>query len=103
MDLRLPEGGASLDATLREARRLESVLAKRPEIDHYVDFVGAGAPRFFLPLDQQLAAPDFAQFIVTARDKKQRELLFTQLDVILHRDFAAVRTRISRLENGPPP
>ncbi len=101
VDLRLPEG-ASLDATLRQAQRFESVLAKRPEIDHYVDFVGAGAPRFFLPLDQQLAAPNFAQFIVTAKDKKLREALYTQLDAILHRDFATVRTRISRLENGPP-
>jgi multidrug efflux pump len=101
VDLRLPEG-ASISATLREAQRFEAVLAKRPEIDHYVDFVGAGAPRFFLPLDQQLAAPNFAQFIVTAKDKKVRELLFTRLDAILHRDFAEVRTRISRLENGPP-
>ena len=101
VDLRLAEG-ASLSATLRETQRLESVLARQPEIDHYVDFVGAGAPRFFLPLDQQLAAPNFAQFIVTAKDKKLREVLFTRLDAILHKDFGAVRTRISRLENGPP-
>ena len=30
----------------------------RPEIDHFVDFVGTGAPRFYLPLDQQLAAAE---------------------------------------------
>ncbi len=101
VDMRLPEG-ASLGATLREAQRLEAVLVKWPEIDHYVDFVGAGAPRFFLPLDQQLAAPNFAQFIVTAKDKRQREQLFGQLDAVLHKDFLEVRTRISRLENGPP-
>jgi len=38
IDLRLPEG-ASLAATLREAQRFESTLGKRPEIDHYIDFV----------------------------------------------------------------
>jgi len=59
VDLRLPEG-ASFAATLRQAQRLEKVLANRAEIHHFVDFVGAGAPRFYLPLDQQLAAPNFA-------------------------------------------
>jgi multidrug efflux pump len=101
IDLRLPEG-ASLAATLREAQRFESTLAKRPEIDHYIDFVGAGAPRFYLPLDQQLAAPNFAQFVVTAKSVKDREKLATVLAEALRTDYSSVRTRISRLENGPP-
>jgi multidrug efflux pump subunit AcrB len=101
IDLRLPEG-ASLAATLREAARFESTLGKRPEIDHYIDFVGAGAPRFYLPLDQQLAAPNFAQFVVTARSVKDREKLATVLAEVLRTDYSSVRTRISRLENGPP-
>jgi len=101
VDLRLPEG-ASFAATLREARRLEAALAKRPQIDHFVDFVGAGAPRFYLPLDQQLAAPNFAQFVITAKGVAQREQLAKDLDAVLRKDFAAVRTRITRLENGPP-
>lgn len=59
VDLRLPEG-ASFAATLRETERLEKVIDKRPEIDHSVNFVGSGAPRFYLPLDQQLQLPNFA-------------------------------------------
>jgi len=101
IDLRLPEG-ASLAATLREAKRFESTLGKRPEIDHYIDFVGAGAPRFYLPLDQQLAAPNFAQFVVTAKSVKDREKLAAVLAEVLRTDYSSVRTRISRLENGPP-
>jgi multidrug efflux pump subunit AcrB len=101
VDLRLPEG-ASLAATLREAQRFESTLGKRPEIDHYIDFVGAGAPRFYLPLDQQLAAPNFAQFVVTAKSVKEREKLAKVLAEVLRTDYSSVRTRISRLENGPP-
>jgi multidrug efflux pump len=101
VDLRLPEG-ASFAATLRQAQRLEARLANRPEIDHFIDFVGAGAPRFYLPLDQQLAAPNFAQFVVTAHSVKDREKLIPLLDGILRNDYPSVRTRISRLENGPP-
>jgi multidrug efflux pump subunit AcrB len=101
VDFRLPEG-ASFPATLREAQRFEAVLDKRPEIDHYIDFVGAGAPRFYLPLDQQLAAPNFAQFVVTAKNVKAREKLAGELSEVLRRDYPMVRTRLSRLENGPP-
>ncbi|KUY92222.1 MULTISPECIES: efflux RND transporter permease subunit [unclassified Burkholderia] len=101
VDLRLPEG-ASFAATLRETERLEKVLDKRPEIDHSVNFVGSGAPRFYLPLDQQLQLPNFAQFVVTAKSVEDREKLATWLETTLRDRFPAVRWRLSRLENGPP-
>jgi multidrug efflux pump len=101
VDLRLPEG-ASFSATQREVQRFETTLAKRPEIDHFIDFVGAGAPRFYLPLDQQLSTPNFAQFVVTAKSVKDRERLATALAEVLRTDYSSIRTRISRLENGPP-
>ena len=101
VDLRLPES-ASFAATLRETQRFESLLNKRPEIDHYIDFVGAGAPRFYLPLDQQLASPNFAQFVVTAKNLKDREKLLPLLTEVLRLEYPSVRTRIYRLENGPP-
>jgi multidrug efflux pump len=101
VDFRLPEG-ASIAATLRETQRFEAVLDHRPEIDHYIDFVGAGAPRFYLPLDQQLAAPNFSQFVVTAKTLEDREKLAGVLAEVLRTQYATIRTRVSRLENGPP-
>lgn len=101
VDLTLPEN-ASQAATLAQVKKLEDRLAGRPEIDHFVDFVGEGAPRFYLPLDQQLAADNFAQFVVTCKTVEDRERLASYLDSLLARDFSTVRTRVSRLESGPP-
>jgi multidrug efflux pump len=101
VDLRLPEG-ASFEETHRQAERFEKLIAQRPEIDHAVDFVGAGAPRFYLPLDEQLAQPNFAQFVITAKSIKDREALMRWLDTAMSTQFSAVRWRLSRLENGPP-
>ena len=98
--LRLPEG-ASFEATLREARRLEKTLAGRPEIDHWVDFVGAGAPRFYLPLNVQLTQPNFAQFVITEKSVDDRAKLERWLASTLRNSFPAVRTRVSPLETGP--
>ncbi|HEY2605323.1 MAG TPA: efflux RND transporter permease subunit [Paraburkholderia sp.] len=100
VDMRLPEG-ASFEATLREAARLEKTLAGRPEIDHLVDFVGAGAPRFYLPLDVQLTQPNFAQFVITAKSVDDRAKLERWLASTLQKSFPAVRARVSPLETGP--
>ncbi|HEY3729627.1 MAG TPA: efflux RND transporter permease subunit [Steroidobacteraceae bacterium] len=101
VDLRLPEG-ASIEASLRQVQRLESTIKGRPEIDSYASFVGSGAPRFYLPLDQQLSLPNFSQFLITAKSVKDREHLAAWLEPVLARDFPAVRSRVSRLESGPP-
>lgn len=101
VDVRLQEG-ASFAATLRQVERLEKALDGRPEIEHMVSFVGSGAPRFYLPLDQQLATPNFAQFVITAHSVEDREKLAQWLSGKLREEFSAVRTRLSRLENGPP-
>jgi len=101
IDLRLPEG-ASINATLAIVERMEAILKDRPEIENFVSFVGSGAPRFYLPLDQQLAQPNFAQFLVTAHDVASREKLAAFLAPRLGQDFSAAHTRLTRLENGPP-
>ena len=101
IDLRLPER-ASFAATQQQAERLEALLKGRPEIDHVIDFVGTGAPRFYLPLDQQLASANFAQFVVTAKSVADREHLAHALEAPLREQFSGVRTRLTRLENGPP-
>ena len=101
VDVRLQEG-ASFAATLRQVERLEKTLEGRPEIEHSVSFVGTGAPRFYLPLDQQLATPNFAQLVITAHSVEDREKLAQWLQPMLREEFPAIRTRLSRLENGPP-
>ncbi|MGB6243239.1 MAG: efflux RND transporter permease subunit [Castellaniella sp.] len=101
VDMRLRES-ASFEATLAQAQRLESLLKERPEVARVVGFVGTGAPRFYLPLDQQLPSPNFTQYVVTANSIQDREALKPWLESALSTDFPAVRGRVSRLESGPP-
>ncbi len=101
IDLRLPEGD-SIDASLAIVKRMEQELHGRPEIENYVSFVGSGAPRFYLPLDQQLTQPNFSQFLVTTHDVASREALAAYLEGRLASGFSDAHTRLTRLENGPP-
>ncbi len=101
VDLKLAEG-ASLKATEAEVQRLEAMLKDRVGIDNYVAYVGTGSPRFYLPLDQQLPAASFAQFVVLAESVEARETLRSWLIERLREDFSNLRGRVTRLENGPP-
>ncbi|CAI8960275.1 MULTISPECIES: efflux RND transporter permease subunit [Pseudomonas] len=101
VDLKLAEG-ASLSNTADEVKRLEALLKDKAGIDNYVAYVGTGSPRFYLPLDQQLPAASFAQFVVLAKTIEEREALRTWLISTLNEQFPALRSRVTRLENGPP-
>ncbi|CAD5107549.1 efflux RND transporter permease subunit [Zestomonas carbonaria] len=101
VDLKLGEG-ASLSNTEVEVKRLERLLKEHPGIDNYVAYVGTGSPRFYLPLDQQLPAASFAQFVVLAKTIEEREEIRSWLIQTMNDEFPSLRSRISRLENGPP-
>jgi multidrug efflux pump len=101
VDMRLPEG-SSFAATLADAKRMEKILDDESGIESYVAYVGVGSPRFYLPLDQQLQASNFAQFVLVAKSNQERERVRARLIRIFDDDFPGLRGRVTRLENGPP-
>ncbi len=101
IDMWLPQG-ASYAATENEAKRLEEKLKGDADIENYVVYVGNGSPRFYLAMDQQLQHTNFAQFVVLAKDNEARERIAGRLETILANEFTLLRSRVNRLENGPP-
>ena len=108
VDLRLTEG-ASYQATNAEVKKLENWLnawntqhSKGEGIDNFVAYIGTGSPRYYLPLDIQLAHRGFAQFVILSKDLQTREALRTDLLTLFEHDFPTVRASVLRLENGPP-
>ena len=101
LNIKLAEG-ASLKATQAHVEKIEALLKDRPGIENYVAYVGSGSPRFYLPLDQQLPATSFAQFVMITDSLEQREEVREWLIETMHEQFPDVHSRITRLENGPP-
>jgi multidrug efflux pump len=101
VDLRLAEG-SSFAATAATAKNFEQALEHEEGIVNYVSYIGWGSPRFYLPLDQQLANSNYAQFVILAKDLKAREALRARLIKRFESDFHGVRGNVTRLENGPP-
>ena len=101
VDLTLRQN-ASIYASEDVAKRLEAVLAKDKDIDHWSTYVGRGAIRFYLPLNVQLANPFFAQVVIVAKDLEERKRVHERLEKLLAEEFPDVVARISPLELGPP-
>ncbi|MGC2047007.1 MAG: efflux RND transporter permease subunit, partial [Gallionella sp.] len=104
VDVWLPQG-ASLKATGHEVERIEKLLKDEPGIAYSSAYIGNGAPRYFLSLDQQLFADNFAQFVIVSKGLKEREEIKHRLEAIFAAPdggFSHLRVRVVRLENGPP-
>ena len=101
VDLWLPEG-SSFAETDEDAKRLEQRLLKDADVAYVASFIGEGAPRFYLPLDQQLKNQNFAQLLVMSKSLKARERVLVRVRDVLSEEFPNVRFKADRLFNGPP-
>jgi multidrug efflux pump len=102
VDLTLPQG-SSINATRKVVEDFEKILKTDPDIEHWSFYVGSGAIRFYLPLDQQLANDFFAQAVVVTKGLKVRSVVHERLVTALRQpQFEQVMSRISPLEQGPP-
>ncbi|QXH35611.1 efflux RND transporter permease subunit [Pseudomonas muyukensis] len=101
VDLNLPQN-ASIEETRKVVDRFEATFKDDPDIVSWSTYIGQGAIRFYLPLDQQLQNPYYAQFVIVSKGLEQRGGLMQRLQERLTRDFVGIGTNVQSLEMGPP-
>ncbi|HEK1684011.1 TPA: efflux RND transporter permease subunit [Pseudomonas putida] len=101
VDLNLPQN-ASIEETRKAVDRLEATFKDDPDIVSWSTYIGQGAIRFYLPLDQQLQNPYYAQFVIVSKGLEERGGLMARLQERLHKDFVGIGTNVQSLEMGPP-
>jgi len=101
VDLWLPEG-TSFKQTEAQAKLVEAQMIADKDVGFVATFVGEGAPRFYLPLDQQLRNPNFAQLLVMPKTLEQRDAVIDHARKLLGDNYPDIRFKVDRLFNGPP-
>jgi multidrug efflux pump subunit AcrB len=101
VDLWLPEG-STIQQTEEVARRFEQRMMQEPGLQSVTLWIGAGVPRFYLPLDQIFPQGNVSQAILLPRSLIEREALRVRLPATMASEFPEVRTRVKLLPNGPP-
>ena len=101
LDLNLPQN-ASINETRRAVDKLEASIKDDPDIVRWSTYIGQGAVRFYLPLDQQLENPYYAQLVIVSKGLEERGALMERLKKRLREDFVGIGTYVQPLEMGPP-
>lgn len=101
VDLNLPQN-ASIQETLKVTQRFEESLKGDPDIVRWSSYIGEGAIRFYLPLDQQLQNPFYAQLVIVSTGLDSRDALMERLNKRLREEFVGVGSFVHTLELGPP-
>ncbi len=101
VDLWYPEG-TSYAANEEVTKRVEKRVLGLDGVSDVTTWVGSGAERFVLVLDQIFPQSNASQMIVMPRDMKARERLRAALPDILAAEFPEARGRAKLLPNGPP-
>lgn len=99
--LTLPQN-ASLDATEREAVKLEAMLRGDPDVERFSTYVGSGAIRFYLPMEVLLQNDNVTQTVVVAKGVEERDALQARLGAAFETEFPGIIARATPLELGPP-
>lgn len=101
VDIYMPQNG-SIDGTRQVMDRLEATLKDDPDVLRWSSYVGKGAVRFYLPLDQQLSNPFYGQLVIVSRGGEGRDQLIERLRQRFRDDFVGVGGYVQPLNMGPP-
>ena len=101
VDLWYPEG-TSYAANEAISKRVEARLMKLEGVEHVTMWVGSGAERFVLVLDQVFPQSNVSQLILMTRDAASRKRLLRELPELLATEFPEIRARAKLLPQGPP-
>jgi multidrug efflux pump subunit AcrB len=101
VDMTLPQD-SSIAETQKQMDRFEKALVGDKDIVRWSSYVGRGAVRFYLPLDEQLANPFFGQVVIVAKDYDARVRLAERLKKLAREQFVGIDVFPHPLDLGPP-
>lgn len=103
VNLDLPEGTPirhTRDVAMDAVRQIDAIEGKN--VRSYTTFVGAGGPRFWLSIEPEQRADNYAQILVHTADKRETAAVVERLKKELPGRISEARVRTQMLETGPP-
>jgi multidrug efflux pump subunit AcrB len=100
VDYRMPEG-TSIEAVAKELEGIERKLMADSRITGVASFIGAGPPRFYLPVDPEPNAPNYAQLAVNVRDYRDVRPIMSALGPWLRDEYPEALTLLRPFALGP--
>jgi multidrug efflux pump subunit AcrB len=93
--------GTPIQSVSATASAIEEKLVGDPRVKNLGTFVGAGGPRFYLPVDPEFPYPEFVQLIVNTHTFEDVDSLYREMEPWLEENFGHGMTRVRKYTVGP--
>jgi multidrug efflux pump subunit AcrB len=100
VDYWAPEG-TRIQTVAEDLKEAEDKFLADERIDSVATFMGAGPPRFYLPVDPESPYQSYAQFIVNVRDFKDITDLMNELNAWFKEEYPQAMVPIRQYGVGP--
>jgi multidrug efflux pump subunit AcrB len=100
IDYRLAEG-ARIEAVTKDLEGIEKKLLDDPRVAGVASFIGAGPPRFYLPVDPEPLSPNYGQLVVNLHDHRDLGALMGELEPWLKGSYPQATIVLRPFSVGP--
>lgn len=100
IDYWAPEG-TRIETVAEDLKKAEDKFHGDERVDSVATFIGAGPPRFYLPVDPESPYQSYAQFIVNVHDFRDINDLLNELDAWFAEEFPQALIPMRRYGVGP--
>ncbi|QAZ68815.1 efflux RND transporter permease subunit [Solidesulfovibrio carbinolicus] len=102
VEVRLPAGSA-FGTTAKAVEALEAVCKADQEVKTYTSYIGAGAPRWFMPMSPELPDVSYGVIVLNTADGASRDRVKARLEAYAaNGGLPEARVRVTTLFLGPP-
>jgi len=100
IDFYAPQG-TRIESVAADMQRLEEKLLQDERVDNVSSFIGAGPPRFYLPVEPEAANPAYGQLIVNLKDFRKIDGMIEELTPWLTDAFPNALVPMRKFGVGP--
>lgn len=93
--------GTTIETVSSDMRQIETHLLGDEGVDSVSTFIGAGPPRFYLPVEPEMANPAYGQFIVNVKSLDDLNRLVAELNPWLKTNVPQAEPVVRRYGLGP--
>lgn len=93
--------GTPIQSVSALAKGIEEKLTGDPRVRNVGTFIGAGGPRFYLPVDPEFPYPEYVQLIVNTHSFADVDPLLQEMEPWLNENYTQGMTRVRKYTVGP--
>ena len=93
--------GTPIEEVSRGMAEIEKIIIGDERVTNIGTFIGAGGPRFYLPVNPEFPWAEYGQIVVNTTDYDSVVSMIEELEPLLNEKFPQVMTRVRKYTVGP--